>query len=132
MSSSENDLEELLALLFSPQVSGEQKRQYAEESRLMFLLGGTSTLFFVCMTPMIVLSLTIHKPWRESLPFEIFRATANVLEVTNFACTFYIYCVFSKDFRETFVRTLRSAKENSMGASFFGSVSGLKEAMRPP
>ncbi|KAG7159232.1 G-protein coupled receptor [Homarus americanus] len=32
-------------------VSGEQRRQYAEESRLMFLLGGTSTLFFVCMTP---------------------------------------------------------------------------------
>ncbi|XP_068232567.1 probable G-protein coupled receptor B0563.6 [Palaemon carinicauda] len=113
-------------------VSGEQKRQYAEESRLMFLLGGTSTLFFVCMTPMIVLSLTIHMSWKDNLPYEIFRATANVLEVTNFACTFYIYCVFSKDFRETFLKTLRSAKENSMAVSFLGSVSGLKEAMRPP
>ncbi|XP_047471903.1 probable G-protein coupled receptor B0563.6 [Penaeus chinensis] len=113
-------------------VSGEQRRQYAEESRLMYLLGGTSTLFFVCMTPMIVLSVTIHRPWKNSLAFEIFRAIANVLEVTNFAVTFYIYCTFSKDFRETFLRTLRSAKENSMGASFLGSVSGLKEAIRPP
>ncbi|KAK3851150.1 hypothetical protein Pcinc_042176 [Petrolisthes cinctipes] len=112
--------------------SGEQRRQYAEESRLMFLLGGTSTLFFVCMTPMIILSLTIHSHWRHTVAFEVFRATANVLEVTNFAVTFYIYCVFSKDFRETFLRTLRSAKENSMGASFLGSVSGLKEAIRPP
>uniref|UniRef100_A0A0P4W9T5 G-protein coupled receptors family 1 profile domain-containing protein n=2 Tax=Scylla olivacea TaxID=85551 RepID=A0A0P4W9T5_SCYOL len=113
-------------------VSGEQRRQYAEESRLMFLLGGTSTLFFVCMTPMILLSVTIHHAWATSLAFEVFRATANVLEVTNFAVTFYIYCVFSKDFRETFLRTLRSAKENSVGASFLGSVSGLKEAIRPP
>ncbi|KAK8728232.1 hypothetical protein OTU49_009184, partial [Cherax quadricarinatus] len=113
-------------------VSGEQRRQFAEESRLMFLLGGTSTLFFVCMTPMIVLSVTIHHAWRNSLAFEVFRAVANVLEVTNFAVTFYIYCLFSKDFRETFLRTLRSAKENSMGASFLGSVSGLKEAIRPP
>lgn len=118
--------------MMTSKVSGEQKRQYAEESRLMFLLGGTSTLFFVCMTPMIALSLTIHNEWQGSLLFEVFRATANVLEVTNFACTFYIYCVFSKDFRETFIRTLKSAKENSMGASFLGSVSGLKEAMRPP
>lgn len=67
-----------------------------------------------------------------SCPLQIFRAIANVLEVTNFAVTFYIYCTFSKDFRETFLRTLRSAKENSMGASFLGSVSGLKEAIRPP
>nr|XP_045624721.1 probable G-protein coupled receptor B0563.6 [Procambarus clarkii] len=111
--------------------SGEQRRQYAEESRLMFMLGGTSTLFFVCMTPMIVLSVTIHQGWKNSMGFEVFRAIANVLEVTNFAVTFYIYCLFSKDFRETFIRTLRSAKENSVGASFLGSVSGLKEAMRP-
>ncbi|KAL7640199.1 UNVERIFIED_CONTAM: hypothetical protein RMT77_009613 [Armadillidium vulgare] len=107
--------------------------QYAEESRLMFLLGGTSTLFFVCMTPMILLSVTVH--WvqaNKSIPYEIFRATANILEVTNFAVTFYIYCLFSKDFRETFIRTLRTAKEKSLPASFLGSVSGLKDTLKPP
>ncbi|XP_076045705.1 putative G-protein coupled receptor B0563.6 [Oratosquilla oratoria] len=113
-------------------VSGEQRRQYAEESRLMFLLGGTSTLFFVCMTPMIVLSVTIHDAWTRHYAFEIFRATANVLEVTNFAVTFYIYCLFSKDFRETFLSTLKSAKETSVGASLFGSVSGVKDAVKHP
>ncbi|CAL4074532.1 unnamed protein product, partial [Meganyctiphanes norvegica] len=108
-------------------------KQYAEESRLLFLLGGTSTLFFVCMTPMIVLSVTIHWANKTSFLFQIFRATANVMEVTNFAVTFYIYCLFSKDFRETFLRTVRNAKENSVGAaSLLGSVSGLREAVRSP
>ncbi|CAL4122897.1 unnamed protein product, partial [Meganyctiphanes norvegica] len=94
------------------QESKEQRRHFQEESRLMFLLGGTTTLFFVCMTPMIILSVTIHWTKMDSFPFQIFRATANVLEVTNFAVTFYIYCMFSKDFRETFVRCMRRAKDN--------------------
>ncbi|CAL4237617.1 unnamed protein product, partial [Meganyctiphanes norvegica] len=98
-------------------VSSDVKRQYLEEQRLLFLLGGTSTLFFICMTPMIILSVSIHWTEKNSYFFEIFRATANVLEVTNFAVTFYVYCIFSKDFRETFLRTLRSAKDSTVGAS---------------
>lgn len=93
---------------------------------LSFLLPAS---FPPSLLPVLVPPLSSLTPL---LSLQIFRATANVLEVTNFAVTFYIYCVFSKDFRETFLRTLRKAKENSMGASFFGSVSGLKEAIRPP
>lgn len=31
----------------------------------------------------------------------------NLLELTNYSITFYIYCLFSEDFRNTLVRTLR-------------------------
>lgn len=33
---------------------------------------------------------------------QVFRATANLLEVTNYSLTFYIYCLFSREFRNTF------------------------------
>lgn len=37
----------------------------------------------------------------------MFRALANLLEVTNYSITFYIYCLFSKDFRNTLIRTIK-------------------------
>lgn len=38
---------------------------------------------------------------------QVFRALANLLEVTNYSITFYIYCLFSEDFRNTLIRTLQ-------------------------
>lgn len=38
--------------------------------------------------------------------FQVFRALANLLEITNYSMTFYIYCLFSEDFRNTLLRTL--------------------------
>jgi hypothetical protein len=32
---------------------------------------------------------------------------ANLLELTNYSITFYIYCLFSEDFRNTLVRTMK-------------------------
>ncbi|TMW52154.1 hypothetical protein DOY81_002789 [Sarcophaga bullata] len=55
----------------------------AEERRLFLLLGSTSILFLV------------------------FRALANLLELTNYSITFYIYCLFSEDFRNTLMRTIK-------------------------
>ncbi|XP_018024042.2 probable G-protein coupled receptor B0563.6 [Hyalella azteca] len=114
-------------------VSGEQRRQYAEESRLMFLLGGTSAIFFICMTPMIALSVTVHfTHYTTSYVYQIFRALANVLEVTNFSVTFYIYCLFSKDFRETFFAFVRTATRTAVPKTYFASMSGFRETLRPP
>ncbi|KAI4489100.1 hypothetical protein M0804_004598 [Polistes exclamans] len=61
----------------------EDSRTFAEERRLILLLGSTSILFLV------------------------FRALANLLEVLNYSITFYIYCLFSEDFRNTLMRTLQ-------------------------
>jgi len=85
----------------------EDSRRYWEEKRLLFLLGSTSILFFVCITPQLVLSLMIHEAVLESYYFQVFRAVANVLEVTNYSFTFYIYCLFSRDFRATLLQTMR-------------------------
>lgn len=41
------------------------------------------------------------------LHFQVFRALANLMELTNYSITFYIYCLFSEDFRSTLFRTLK-------------------------
>ena len=57
---------------------------------------------------------------------------ANILEVVNFASTFYVYIALSKDFRETFTNTVKLAKSKSVATSFFGSVSGMKDTIKVP
>ncbi|XP_057378325.1 probable G-protein coupled receptor B0563.6 [Daphnia carinata] len=88
----------------------DDSRRYWEEKRLMFLLGSTSILFSVCITPQLVLSLMIHEAVLQSYYFQVFRAVANILEVTNYSFTFYIYCMFSRDFRATLLQTLRISR----------------------
>ena len=38
---------------------------------------------------------------------QVFRALANLLELLNYSMTFYIYCLFSEDFRNTLLRTMK-------------------------
>jgi hypothetical protein len=38
---------------------------------------------------------------------KVFRALANLLELLNYSMTFYIYCLFSEDFRNTLARTMK-------------------------
>lgn len=85
----------------------EDPRKFAEERRLVLLLGSTSILFLVCVSPMVILNVTISDDNLTAYPYQVFRALANLLEVTNYSITFYIYCLFSEDFRNTLLRTLR-------------------------
>ncbi|CAG0915443.1 unnamed protein product [Notodromas monacha] len=85
--------------------TGEEKHSSSDAVRLMFLLGVTSCLFFVCMTPVAVLSIMFStEMYLDSISFQVFRAVANTLEIVNFAMTFYIYCLFSTEFRQTFLQ----------------------------
>ncbi|XP_017775163.1 PREDICTED: probable G-protein coupled receptor B0563.6 [Nicrophorus vespilloides] len=84
----------------------EDPRKFAEERRLVLLLGSTSILFLVCVSPMVILNVTITEDNLARYPYQVFRALANLLEVTNYSITFYIYCLFSEDFRNTLLRTL--------------------------
>ncbi|XP_060519674.1 probable G-protein coupled receptor B0563.6 [Cylas formicarius] len=87
--------------------SGEEDpRKFAEERRLVLLLGSTSILFLVCVTPMVILNVTLSDLNLMKYPYQVFRAIANLLEVANYSITFYIYCLFSEDFRNTLLRTL--------------------------
>ncbi|PSN48146.1 hypothetical protein C0J52_23764 [Blattella germanica] len=87
--------------------SDEDPRKFAEERRLILLLGSTSILFLVCVSPMVVLNVTLSENNLNQYSYQVFRAVANLLEVTNYSITFYIYCLFSEDFRNTLLRTFR-------------------------
>lgn len=87
--------------------SDEDPRKFAEERRLILLLGSTSILFLVCVSPMVILNVTLSESNLSLFSYQVFRAVANLLEVTNYSLTFYIYCLFSEDFRNTLLRTLR-------------------------
>jgi hypothetical protein len=43
----------------------------------------------------------------ETKRVKVFRALANLLELLNYSMTFYIYCLFSEDFRNTLARTMK-------------------------
>ncbi|XP_063240828.1 probable G-protein coupled receptor B0563.6 isoform X2 [Bacillus rossius redtenbacheri] len=85
----------------------EDHRKFAEERRLILLLGSTSILFLVCISPMVILNVTLSEQNLNEYSYQVFRAVANLLEVTNYSITFYIYCLFSEDFRNTLLRTFR-------------------------
>ncbi|XP_065077448.1 probable G-protein coupled receptor B0563.6 [Ochlerotatus camptorhynchus] len=85
----------------------EDPRKFAEERRLMMLLGSTSLLFLICVSPMALLHVTLSPEHLSSYSFQLFRALANLMELINYSLTFYIYCLFSEDFRNTLFRTIR-------------------------
>ncbi|XP_017753131.1 PREDICTED: probable G-protein coupled receptor B0563.6 [Eufriesea mexicana] len=85
----------------------EDPRTFAEERRLVLLLGSTSILFLVCVSPMVILNVTLRESNLSNYPYQVFRALANLLEIINYSITFYIYYLFSEDFRNTLIRTLQ-------------------------
>ncbi|XP_063705932.1 probable G-protein coupled receptor B0563.6 [Culicoides brevitarsis] len=82
-------------------------RKFAEERRLILLLGSTSLLFLICVSPMAILHVTLSEENLSKFSYQVFRAMVNLLELINYSITFYIYCLFSEDFRNTLLRTLR-------------------------
>ncbi|CAL8113519.1 unnamed protein product [Orchesella dallaii] len=114
--------------IMTGKTSRDENKKFAEESRIMLLLGSTSVLFFVCVTPMVILSVMISEKLLKSFSFQVFRATANLLEVTNYSLTFYIYCLFSREFRNTFLGLLRIGKQKGTPA---GGANGATPTNKP-
>ncbi|XP_044587098.1 probable G-protein coupled receptor B0563.6 [Cotesia glomerata] len=85
----------------------EDLRTFSEERRLILLLSSTSILFLVCVSPMVILNVTLSDSNLTLYPYQVFRALANLLEIINYSITFYIYCLFSEDFRNTLIQTLK-------------------------
>ena len=99
-------------------------RYYAEEKRLIVLLAGISSMFVVFVTPVMVNFILIEESLHFSLPFQIYRACSNILEVSNYSMTFYMYFVFSREFRATFLElfSVRSSGEQNLEARTGGAV----------
>lgn len=56
---------------------------------------------------MAILHMTLSQENLSSFSYQVFRASANLLELTNYSLTFYIYILFSEDFRATLLRIIR-------------------------
>lgn len=81
----------------------ENNRRYREEQRLIILLAGIVILFFFSMTPAAFLTILNSDDKEHHFEFQLFRAFANVLELSNYAMNFYVYCMCSSEIRRTFV-----------------------------
>ncbi|XP_066582188.1 probable G-protein coupled receptor B0563.6 isoform X2 [Prorops nasuta] len=116
----------------------EDPRTFAEERRLILLLGSTSILFLLCVSPMVILNVTLSESNLSNYPYQVFRALANLLEVIYYSMTFYIYCLFSEDFRNTLIRTFqwpwRSGSQSGRGGGIkpFPTSRPITTTITPP
>lgn len=53
--------------------SDEDPRTFAEERRLILLLGSTSILFLVCVSPMVILNVTLSESNLNNYPYQVRR-----------------------------------------------------------
>ncbi|XP_055346649.1 probable G-protein coupled receptor B0563.6 [Paramacrobiotus metropolitanus] len=91
----------------TPAAKAEFKR-LQEERRLVLLLIGIVVMFFVCVTPAAILLIIPVRDEDFGFGLKLFRAFANLLELTNYALNFYVYVGCSSDFRTTFANVFCS------------------------
>lgn len=100
---------------------GHHGKKYREERRLIVLLAGIVILFFVSVTPAAVLTLLNSDDKEYHFGFQLFRAFANTLELSNYAMNFYVYCMCSSEIRRTFVALVTCSKPVPNASSVAGS-----------
>ncbi len=87
--------------------SGGTSTVIVESSRrddtLLFILAGIVVMFFICNIPAAINLLFINETVKKRSDYQIFRAVANLLEITNHAAQFYVFCACSSDYRSTFL-----------------------------
>lgn len=89
--------------MFARLKNREQNNQPRDDT-LLYILGGIVAMFFVCNIPAAINLLFINETVKKRVDYQIFRAIANLLEITNHAAQFYIFCVCSTDYRATFLQ----------------------------
>lgn len=100
----------------TPAAKAEYKR-LQEDRRLVLLLVAIVAMFFICVTPAAILLILPVADADFGLGLKLFRAFANLLELTNYALNFYVYVGCSSDFRTTFANVFCSkcSKQNQNG-----------------
>ncbi|CAD5234854.1 unnamed protein product [Bursaphelenchus xylophilus] len=88
--------------MFARLKNRDQNSQVRDDT-LLYILGGIVAMFFVCNIPAAINLLFINETVKKRVDYQIFRAIANLLEITNHAAQFYIFCVCSTDYRATFL-----------------------------
>ncbi|KJH44787.1 7 transmembrane receptor, partial [Dictyocaulus viviparus] len=75
-----------------------------KDDTLIYMLGGTVFMALLCNIPAAINLLLIDETLKRRLDYQIFRALANILEITNHASQFYVFCACSTDYRITFLQ----------------------------
>ncbi|CAJ0583975.1 unnamed protein product, partial [Mesorhabditis spiculigera] len=75
-----------------------------KDDTLLYMLGGTVIMFFICNIPAAINLILIDEALKKRWDYQIFRAAANLLEITNHASQFYVFCACSTDYRVTFLQ----------------------------
>lgn len=75
----------------------------SKDDTLVYILGGIVAVFFICNIPAALNLLFINETVKLRVDYQIFRAVANLLEITNHASQFYVFCACSTDYRITFL-----------------------------
>lgn len=85
-------------------LTNREQNNAPRDDTLLYILGGIVVMFFVCNIPAAINLLFINETVKKRVDYQIFRAVANLLEITNHAAQFYIFCVCSTDYRATFLQ----------------------------
>ncbi|VDK54817.1 unnamed protein product [Cylicostephanus goldi] len=83
-----------------------------KDDTLMYMLGGTVFMSLLCNIPAAINLLLIDETLKRRLDYQIFRAVANILEITNHASQFYVFCACSTDYRTTFLQKFPCFKKS--------------------
>uniref|UniRef100_A0A1I7ZX71 G_PROTEIN_RECEP_F1_2 domain-containing protein n=1 Tax=Steinernema glaseri TaxID=37863 RepID=A0A1I7ZX71_9BILA len=87
----------------------------SKDDTLLYMLGGIVAMFFICNIPAAINLLFINETVKKRVDYQIFRAVANLLEITNHAAQFYVFCACSTDYRTTFLLKFPCFKANYAG-----------------
>ncbi|XP_046643117.1 probable G-protein coupled receptor B0563.6 isoform X2 [Daphnia pulicaria] len=86
--------------------NGRSDRNLEQERKLLTLLLSIIVLFFITNIPSAVLSIIYDQELEDSHSFQVFRAVANLLEMSNFALNFCMYFLCSKEFRKMLYKAM--------------------------
>lgn len=94
---------------FTDENSSEQetvntRNKRLEEKSFITLLRATVGLYLVTMTTPAFLPFFYTEERESDFGLQLYRALANILETTNCALNFYVYCLCSKNFRIAFLK----------------------------
>ncbi|KAL3104178.1 hypothetical protein niasHS_002205 [Heterodera schachtii] len=94
----------------------------ARDDTLLYILGGIAAMFFVCNIPAAINLLFINETVKKRFDYQVFRAMANLLEITNHAAQFYIFCVCSSDYRITFMQKFPCLRAYYITPKFYSFI----------
>lgn len=99
--------------------SDEDPRTFAEERRLVLLLGSTSILFLVCVTPMVILNVTLSEPNLSLYPYQVSTDATEFNKRSAWSITFF-----------KFPSGFQSAGQSARGNQLFHHILHLLPVLR--